>query len=316
MDRVSIDYRVGYVASPAPLYYEQFTHAGKGQPPVMVLVHGGCLSGACYLGTPDGRPGWAHDFADQGYDVVVPDWPGIGRSGRVAEHALSGELVCAALGALLEHLGRPVVLLVHSMAGPFGYRLVETHGRLIEALVAIAPGPPGNIQPRPAVGVETDSEIEVIGPAARWRFPKTGDFVATEQFIQDKLIGRDSTRFPRQAVDVFRAGLLPLPAPLLLERYNLSGRQVRVERPDNFGGLPVLMVTGSADLEHPRDEDGATAAWLAGLGADVEYRFLADTGITGNGHMLMLEDNSHEIATSIVRWLEERTTVPSPPARR
>ena len=315
MDGVSVRFRVGYVTSPAPLYYERFTPVGDGDRPVMVLVHGGCLSGACYLGTPDGRPGWADDFAGQGSDVVVPDWPGIGRSGSVSEHALSGDLVCAALGALLEQVGRPVVLLVHSMAGPFGYRLVETHGNLIEALVAVAPGPPGNIQPEPVVVAETDSEIELAGPLARWRFPKSGGYIATEQFVQQKLIGRESTRFPRHAVDVFRAGLLPLPAPLLLQRQNLRGAQIRVERADNFAGLPVLIVTGSADLEHPRDEDGTTAGWLAGLGADVEYRFLADTGITGNGHMLMLEDNSREIALSIAGWLE-KTAIPSSTGRR
>jgi pimeloyl-ACP methyl ester carboxylesterase len=308
MGTVFTEHRIGYVTSPAPLYYEQFTTAGDDDRRVVVLVHGGLLSGACYLGTPDGRPGWAHDLADHGHDVVVPDWPSIGRSGPVAEHALTGELVCAALGALLESLGRPAVLLVHSMAGPYGFRLVETHGHLIEALVAVAPGPPGNIQPRPTVASETDTEIEVLGPGTRWRFPKTGAFVATEQFVKDKLIGRDSTRFPRHAVDVFRAGLLPLPVPLVLERYNLNGSQLRVERPDNFAGLPVLVVTGSADLEHSRDEDGATAAWLTGLGADVEYRFLADAGITGNGHMLMLEDNSREIACSVAGWLAEGAT--------
>jgi len=150
---------------------------------------------------------------------------------------------------------------------------------------------------------------------ARWRFPKSGGYIATEQFVQEKLIGLGSTRFPRHAVDVFRAGLLPLPAPLMLQRQNLRGGQLRVERADNFAGLPILIVTGNADLEHPRDADGTTAEWLAGLGADVEYRFLADAGITGNGHMLMFEDNSREIALSIAGWLE-KTGIPSSTGRR
>jgi pimeloyl-ACP methyl ester carboxylesterase len=306
---------VGFVTSPAAMYYERFTPAADDGRPVVVLVHGGTVTGACYLATPDGRPGWAHDFLDEGYGVVVPDWPGIGRSGSAPGVALSGERVCAALGALLERLGRPVVLLVHSMAGAFGYRLVETHGHLIEALVAVAPAPPGNIQREPAVGVETDTEIEVSGPVRRWTFPKTGAFIATEEFVLEKLVGPNATRFPRHALDVFRAGLQPLPAPLLLERYNVSGGQLRVQRPDNFVGLPALVVTGSADPEHPREEDGATARWLAGLGADVEYRFLADAGITGNGHMLMLEDNSREIAIAIMSWLQEKTAA-APLAQR
>ena len=36
--------------------------------------------------------------------------------------------------------------------------------------------------------------------------------------------------------------------------------------------------------------------WLNGNGAKADFCFLADRGIVGNGHMLMLEDNSDEIA--------------------
>src|SRR5262245_38807129 len=50
-----------------------------GKTPV-VMVHGAAHSGACYLVTPDRRPGWAARFAATGRDVFVPDWPGHGRS--------------------------------------------------------------------------------------------------------------------------------------------------------------------------------------------------------------------------------------------
>lgn len=35
-----------------------------------------------------------------------------------------------------------------------------------------------------------------------------------------------------------------------------------------------------------------------------DFCFLADRGIVGNGHMLMLEQNSDAIADIIVDWLE------------
>ena len=60
----------------------------------LVLVHGGGHTGTCYLLKPDGKSGWAQRFAELGYPVYVLDWPGMGRSGRVAYSNLTGEFVC------------------------------------------------------------------------------------------------------------------------------------------------------------------------------------------------------------------------------
>ena len=69
-------------------YFEVIEPTGgrTGKPP-MFLIHGGAHTGACYLMTADGRPGWAHAFAQPGYRVVIPDWPGSGRMARMAANA-------------------------------------------------------------------------------------------------------------------------------------------------------------------------------------------------------------------------------------
>jgi hypothetical protein len=36
------------------------------------------LTGETVVAGADGRPGWAHVFAQAGYRVVIPDWPGGG----------------------------------------------------------------------------------------------------------------------------------------------------------------------------------------------------------------------------------------------
>ena len=46
----------------------------------LVMVHGGGGQGLDYLGTPDGRPGWASFFLRQGYAVYVVDRTAHGRS--------------------------------------------------------------------------------------------------------------------------------------------------------------------------------------------------------------------------------------------
>src|SRR5262245_13557898 len=54
--------------------------AGTRRPHAVVLVHGGGGPGLDFPATPDGRPGWATLFLEDGYAVYVVDRPGMGRS--------------------------------------------------------------------------------------------------------------------------------------------------------------------------------------------------------------------------------------------
>src|ERR1700740_2861707 len=36
-----------------------------------------------FMQTPDGRPGWAYDFVNQGYTIYMMDFPGLGRAGFI-----------------------------------------------------------------------------------------------------------------------------------------------------------------------------------------------------------------------------------------
>jgi pimeloyl-ACP methyl ester carboxylesterase len=77
---------------------------------------------------------------------VVPDWPGVGRSGYIPVDDLTGEVVIEGLGKIVASLGQPAIVMTHSMSGAYGWKLIENYGQHIAKLVAIAPGPPGNIQ--------------------------------------------------------------------------------------------------------------------------------------------------------------------------
>jgi pimeloyl-ACP methyl ester carboxylesterase len=112
----ALTHSIGRVDHP-PTYFEGFTPAaGLAKPPVM-MIHGGAHTGACYLASPDGRAGWAHVFAGAGYQVVVPDWPGLGRSGYLDLSATSGEVIVAGLANVLTAVGRPAIVLTRSMSG-------------------------------------------------------------------------------------------------------------------------------------------------------------------------------------------------------
>lgn len=291
-------------ADPA-VYYDVLVPDGSDERPWLVLVHGAAHTGACYLVTPDGRPGWAHNFARHGFRTAVPDWPGSGRSAQVPLDALDGEAVCRGLAGVIEALDGPVVVLTHSMSGAYGWRLIETCGRRIAAMVAVAPGPPGNIQPVPEVITRGADFVEIQGLAMRWRLPLDSPTMPDDALVTRKLIG-DSTRFPRATTEAYRRTLRGIAPRLIYERQNVEGSQLRVEETANFAGKPILIVTGEHDIDHPREVDGAIADWLDGLGAAAEFCYLPDRGIAGNGHMMMLENNSAEIAALIVEWIQAR----------
>ena len=62
------------------MYVEYQIPAKVRHPYPIVLVHGGGGQGLDWMGTPDGRRGWATMLLEEGYKVYVVDRPGHGRS--------------------------------------------------------------------------------------------------------------------------------------------------------------------------------------------------------------------------------------------
>ena len=300
---VPVRHGTGTVGTDPAVYYETFAPATPTSKPTVVMIHGGGHSGSCWAATADGRPGWAYDFVRHGYPVVTPDWPGIGRSGFIPVDELSGETVCRGLQGVIAGIEGPIILLTHSMGGALGWIVAEQSRHRLVALAAMAPGPPGNIQPEPQVLSSTAATITLQTPHRQVSLPASGYVANDRGFVEQKLIG-DGTQFPGEARGSYAASLLALPSALLRQRLNVAGAQLKVSDPACFRDLPVLVVTGTHDLEHPRETDLAIVTWLATAGARTEFAWLAERGITGNGHMLMLERNSAAVADLVCDWLD------------
>jgi pimeloyl-ACP methyl ester carboxylesterase len=280
---------------------------GDGARPQMVAVHGGGHSGACYLLTADNRPGWAYRFAGAGYDVWLPDWPGCGRSGDVPFENLTGERVAQALAAVIDEAAAAspdgkVILMGHSMGGALSWRLIELRRDKIEKVVAVAPGPPGNIQPEADVVEETDDEIVVRSFGMIRHLSRDRAYAGGMEFVTHKLIGK-SQRWPEGTLDMYAGHVAGVPPRLLIERQNVNGSQMKISDLSAFDGLPIMLFTGSHDTDHPKDVDAAVVDWLRAAGAEVDFWWLPDRGVDGNGHMLMMEDNSDDLADMIVGWI-------------
>jgi len=302
-ETTALRHATGFSPGPAPVHYDILEPAHGPRRGRIMMVHGGSHTGTCYLRTADGRPGWAYQFAAAGWRVIVPDWPGCGRSGHVAHDELTGARVVAGLGGVIAAEGGLLAVLTHSMSGAYGWRLLEAHGRAIVALVGVAPGQPGNIQAVPATARETADFVELAGQTVFPRLDKRSPIAPSRIFVEKKLVG-DSRHFPRRFLADYAASLQAIPPRLVYERLNVGGSQLKVERPERLAGKPVLVLSGTDDLDHPRALDEAIVDWLKAAGARAEYLWLGDRGIEGNGHMLMLEDNSDAIGRIILDWLD------------
>ena len=71
----------------------------------------------------------------------------------------------------------------------------------------------------------------------------------------------------------------------------------------NLAGIPILMVLSEASYHAPYDH--CTSKWLTQAGVKHAFIRLADIGIRGNGHMMMLEKNDLEISAFLRRWEQE-----------
>ncbi len=69
--------------------------------------------------------------------------------------------------------------------------------------------------------------------------------------------------------------------------------------------MPAVIVTGEASFRATMDN--CTAAFLTQAGAKPDRLALADHGIRGNGHMMMLEANNQQVADAIIDWISAKT---------
>lgn len=308
----------------------------------VVMIHGGGQTGVNFLGTPDGRRGWADDFVAHGYAVYVVDQPSRGRSGyhreaygaatqrsaeSVAERFSAPERVRkwpqaerhtqwpgegvpgdavfdefyasqvesmddiaaaerymrAAGTALLERIG-PSVLLTHSQGGPLGWTIADARPELVKAIVAVEPNG---------------------APVWEVKFTGVPDWFEDDRITRPWGITRNALTYdpPAAAADAMRYVREAQPDGPGLVRCWLQAEPAR--QLVNLKGLPILIVTAEASYHAPYDH--CTSKFLRQAGVEHDFVRLADVGIRGNGHMMMLEKNNLDIARYLRVWIAQNT---------
>jgi pimeloyl-ACP methyl ester carboxylesterase len=183
--------------------------------------------------------------------------------------------------ALLDKIG-PAILFTHSQSGAFGWLIADARPELVKAIVAMEPsGPPvfDNV-PKGAPDWFED------GP-----FAKPYGLTAPPLTYDPPLSSPQDLKFVRQEV---------AEAP---DRVRCWEQAEPARKLANLQDIPVLVVEAEASYHAPYDH--CTARYLRQAGVmKTTYVRLADIGIHGNGHMLMIEKNNDEIAEVARKWLE------------
>ena len=309
--------------------------------PILFAQAGGGQTSIGLLQTPDGRPGWAYDFVNQGYTIYMMDFPGRGRSAFIP--GADGEVIPPRTGELMEQIwtggapppnpqrswpqagkytqwpsdapnkgqigdpvfdyfaktelnfpsaddmeplsaddmvqlvdliGKPVILILHSRLATSGWLLADARPKLVKAIIAADPwGPP----------IE-NAELDAKGPGHIWgptNFP----------LQYDPPIKEASELQPVKEEKADGPGLVPCwlqkePAHKLV----------------NLQGIPVLNVSAEASYHRPYAH--CMAKWLNQAGVKTEFVRLEDVGLPGNGHQMMSEKNSAGIAKFFMQWLD------------
>lgn len=112
---------------------------------------------------------------------------------------------------------------------------------------------------------------------------------------------RSSDRFPHEAFDAYYAGLGPASPVQRNERWNIDGRGVYVRGPETFANISLLVVTGDQAPVHPRQIEQEIADYFGGA-----FLWLADVGLPGHGHLMMIEHGNLAIADLLIAWLVRR----------
>lgn len=283
----------------------------------LVLVHGGGGQGTDWMGTPDGRPGWATMLVRGGHAVYVVDRPGHGRSPH-----------------------HPDVL--GPMGPPFSYERARD-------LFAPAPGAhaTAHLHTQWPSGRQLDDPLfdQVAAPTG----PMLADLAASQRLDADRLVrlldrigpavlvthsagapggwlaadARPDLVVALLALEPMGPPFLPLPDGGSLLPWGLTAAPPAFDPPvadpaELAGGthrlpglarVPIGVFSGEASVFD--GFAGEIAEFLRVAGCRADWVRLADRGVRGNGHAVMFERNSAEALAVLVDWMDEQLA-PSP----
>lgn len=316
----------GTIVNGRQMYVEYMIPRERKHPYPIVMVHGGGGQGTDWMRTPDGRPGWAQYFVEQGYAVYVVDRPGHGRSPvnpdidgpfpkttadyeqvehqfTAPEKAVKPYSDCAKLHTQWPGtgvIGDPTVdQVVASQGGFFLPDLEKTHEVWRADLTAVfeKTGPAmimDHSMGGPSGWIIGDARPDLVKGIIGIE-PAGGPFGPLQWGLTASKVTYDP---PAQSAAELKTK--PIAGSSICEHPGLvqadPARQLV-----NLKNIPILVVTSQASYHIGYDY--ASVAYLRQAGCTVEHVHLPDEGIHGNAHFMMMEKNNRAVLQPVLDWI-------------
>ena len=244
----------------------------------LLLWHGGGMTGATWETTPDGRPGWLHEFLRRGRDVYLCDAVERGRSGF----------------APVPHVW-PEAPVIQTPADIFTRFRIGTRDPATGALRPFA---------------DTQFPVAAFDALARQMVPR---WTTTDPAVLAGYLALLERTGPAVIVCHSQAGVFALRAAHArpdLVRADIALEPASIPMLDTSThayDVPTLVLLGDhidTDARWPRMADRIRT--FANAHAAVDILSLPDIGMHGNSHMLMMDRNSLAIAARVSDWLIQK----------
>jgi len=326
----------GPVVNGKQMYVEYQIPAQVRHPYPIVLVHGGGGQGLDWLGTPDGRRGWATHLLEEGYKVYILDRPGHGRSpyhpdlqGPFPQQHLTLEQISGLFTPQRAKATNAAYAELHNqwpgtgaVGAPELAQLVASQG--------------GSFVANPIITQSIWRErgamlLDKIGPAIIMTHSAGGPFGYLVAEVRPQLVKGiiviEGAGAPFAGQN--RWGLSSIPTaydPPVSDPSQLKTRQVPSPEPGvgpyllqeeparklkNLRGIPITIVTAEASFASPGNPGAVAFLRQAGCTAD-ELR-LAAHGVHGNGHLMMGEINNRPALQPILNWIDKNVSTKNAP---
>lgn len=311
------------------MYTEVYVPKDVTQPYPVVLFSGTGQTGTNWMGTPDGRRGWADLFIDRGYVVYVTDTPARGRSAYQleADGVLNPMTVEMATTLFSSSTGTWPAADRHTQ-WPKASEDDETMGGLFfdeffrtQVMWTSVPRTQELVQESGAKLLEKIGPSILIGHSMAGPFPwliadacpsLVKGIVAIEP-LGPPFIDSSGNEKKFGISDIPITYSPPLNAPEWKKKGEpvpdfTEANQWLQEYPAgqliNLVNIPFMIMTCEASYHRQYDELTVSFLRQAGI-KKVDHILLHEHGIFGNGHMCMIEKNSANIFALVDVWLKE-----------
>ncbi len=258
----------------------------------VVFVHGLWLHA-------DSWGAWVDLFREAGYAPIAPGWPG--DSSTIEETRSQPERVAGhGINDVVEHYARIIsaldakpVVIGHSFGGLIVQRLLGED--LAAAGVAIDAAPIKGVVYLPASALRVAS-VALRNPANK----KRAVALTAKQFRY----GFGNALSAAESDQLFERWTIPSPGKPLFEAAsaNLSPRSPAKINTDNATRGPLLLTSGGRDHTVPPAIVKSTLKQYRRSAAVTDFK-----EFPGRGHSLALDSGWHEVAETVLAWLEEHS---------